>query len=172
MSFFGDLSKREILVRVLFCFSLFVLIGIYVYYGKINSTDLASSNYNTEAGPNPTFYATLGSVEAFDPEMLNVSISSDISINNSDYTGRANIMNIKNENQIIKVDINLESTGELIYQSGYINSEEMIEYIELNTPLEVGVYPATASFRAYDKDSKEYVNIVVIDVNVTIVKSL
>lgn len=172
MSFFYYLNKREILVRVLFCLSLFVLIGIYFYSGKSEELDVTNANVITEVGINPDFYATIGSVESFDPDMLNVSISSDINININDYTGRANIMNIMNENQIIQVDISLDETGELIYQSGFIKSEEMIDYIELSTSLEVGVYPAIAAFRAYDSVSKEYITSVVIDVDITIVKSL
>lgn len=169
MAIFGSLCKKEIIIRVLFCLSIIVFIASYFLNNK---STLNTSNLNSYEGIHPDFYATLGSDKVFDPEMLNISISSDITVNTKTYTGRANIMNIQNDDQVIKVDLTLNETNELIYQSNYIKSEEMVEFIELTTQLEPGTYPVTATFKAFDKDSMEYITSIVVDITITIVKAL
>lgn len=156
-------KKIGVIARVLFIVSIIALVITMIFSNKKESSEI---NATTEVVPVREY-----TIE-YDPEMYNVNISSEIVIDNLSYTGQANIMNIQNYNESMKVDITLEETEELIYQSGYINSEEMIENITITKELEIGTYPATATFNVYNKETKELLTQVVLMINIKIVKGI
>lgn len=165
MSFFSSTTKSGLIVRVVFCISLVTFLVTFF----IKDSETSNIQEDTIA---TGITKTNNDSREFDPTLLNISISSDIFIDNVTYTGAANIMNIKNENEIIKVNITLDETGESIYQSPFISTEEMIEVIEISKQLDVGTHKATATFDAYSKDTNDYLTSVVVDINLTIVKSI
>lgn len=89
--------------------------------------------------------------------MLNISIASDISFEDGQSKGLANISNIAANNYIFKVAVTLDDTDETVYQSGGIKPGQYIQYIELEEDLEKGEYPATAVFTAYTQDTHQIV---------------
>lgn len=170
MSLFFNVSMKGLVVRVLFCASAIVL--IFLFFTNGNSDLSPSTNEVTQAIVTPTTQAIEETIREFDPTLLNVSISSDIRVDNNSYSGMANIMNIQNENEYFIVDIKLDETGEIIYQSPRINNQEMVGLIEISKELETGTHTATASFNAYDKNTDEFITTVALEIDVTVVRTL
>lgn len=166
MSSFLNTDKRGVIVRVLFVVSLIAVIVTIVMGGKSNTIEETTTTTVTKIDPEKQY-----TIE-YDPALYNLSISSDIIIDNITYTGQANIMNIRNDNESMVVDITLDETDELIYQSQHIYTEEVVENIKITKELEPGTYPATATFNVHDKDTKELLTQIVLMINITIVKSL
>jgi hypothetical protein len=100
--------------------------------------------------------------------MLNISIASEISFADGQSRGQANINNIEANNYIFKVAITLDDTGETVYESGGIQPGQYIQYIELERDLDVGQYPATASFTAYTQDTHQIVGSAAAQINLYI----
>lgn len=157
-------NNKQFVVRIAFGLALIVL--VFTFFIK------ADESINTSIYESAIEEAYLNDSRNFDPEMLNISISSDIRVDNESYSGRANISNILNSEEVMVVDINLTETDELIYRSPNIHSNETIEFIEISKPLEPGTHPAVASFKAYNKFTNEYITTVVVDIDVTVVKLL
>ena len=57
----------------------------------------------------------------------------------------------------MSVQIPLDDTGEVIYETGIIDPGYHIQSDKLDRPLEKGVYPATAMFTAYDPETGDEV---------------
>lgn len=89
--------------------------------------------------------------------MLNISIASQIEFENGTAPGTAFIENVPSNKYVLKVTITTDSNGEVVYQSGGIKPDSTIETITLSQPLAAGVYPATATFSAYDPDTLQEV---------------
>ncbi len=89
--------------------------------------------------------------------MLNISIASVIDFENGTSEGTAYIENVPSNRYVLRVSIALDSTGEVVYQSGGLRPDSWIENIRLSEDLPAGSYPATATFIAYDPDSLEEV---------------
>lgn len=87
-----------------------------------------------------------------------------IVINSNPYvdvqTNRCNLMiaNPEENNRDIQVDIYLENTQEIVYQSEQIPPGERIAYDHLMKELEVGEYPAIAVFSTLDEETGEVAN--------------
>lgn len=171
MSLFFNVSKKGLIVRVLFCISAIVLIFMSFFYGDSSVLPKDNSNEATHNAVTTTQIIE-ETTRVFDPNLLNVSISSNIRIDNKSYSGMANIKNIQNENEYFIVDIKLNETGEKIYQSPRINNQEMVGLIEISSEIETGTHTATAYFNAYDKNTDEYITTVVLEIDITVVKTL
>lgn len=89
--------------------------------------------------------------------MLNISIASLIEFENGESEGTAYIENVPSNRYVLRVSIKLDSTGEVVYQSGGLRPDSYIEKIKLSQDLPAGTYPATATFVAYDPDSLDEV---------------
>lgn len=89
--------------------------------------------------------------------MLNISIASVIEFADGTAPGTAYIENTPSNRYVLRVAIALDSTGEIVYQSGGLRPDSYIENITLSEDLPAGTYPATATFVAYDPDSLEEV---------------
>jgi hypothetical protein len=94
-----------------------------------------------------------------DEGMLDISIASGITFENSKVQGQADIYNSKANNYIIKVAMTLDDTGEKVYESKGIKPGEQIQYIKLGKRLGAGEYPATAMFSAYTQDTHQIVGV-------------
>lgn len=69
--------------------------------------------------------------------------------------GRIAIENIAANRYSFQIDIRLDDTGDMIFQSGLVDPGFYIEYIELNKMLQAGDYSATAHFVTYSLDETE-----------------
>ena len=83
---------------------------------------------------------------------MNVSIANSIVFDHGSNVGVAHIENIEANHVDQKVEIFLDN-GSSIYKSGAIAPGYCINTININDNLNSGVYPATAVFTGYDKQS-------------------
>ncbi len=114
--------------------------------------------YDPDAKSGQASYKTLEEIEAernrqMQEGMLNISIASVIEFENSSSPGMAYIENVPSNKYVLKVTITTDSNGEVVYQSGGIKPDSVIESIKLSQPLGAGTYPSTATFVAYDPDT-------------------
>lgn len=89
--------------------------------------------------------------------MFNISINSDIVFERGDGEGDLRIENIAANRLLMSVQITLDETGEMIYETDIIEPGYYIQTDRLDVILKKGVYPATALFTAYDPDTEEVV---------------
>lgn len=87
--------------------------------------------------------------------MFNISIASAIVFDGPQGEGEARIENVESNRYHMKVDIRLDSTGELVYSSKLIRPGYSIQNIRLNRELEPGEYEATATFSAITQQEME-----------------
>ncbi|MBE6759014.1 MAG: hypothetical protein E7554_02870 [Ruminococcaceae bacterium] len=110
--------------------------------------------------------ASIGQLEGKTPEeiqaelnriveegMFNISINATPVFNNGTAAGSLKIENIPANHYNMKVKITLDSTGEVIYQSGIIEPNHHIENAPLDVPLPKGTHAATATFTAIDPET-------------------
>ncbi|MEG2189661.1 MAG: hypothetical protein RRY08_07485, partial [Christensenella sp.] len=86
--------------------------------------------------------------------MFNISINSTPSFENGNAEGTLGIENIPANRYLMQVNITLDDTGEMIYESGLIEPGYFIESAKLKVPLARGIYPATAIFTAIDPNDE------------------
>lgn len=87
--------------------------------------------------------------------MMNISIASVVTFENSSSEGDARIENIASNNRDQKIVITLDDTQEIVYESGAIAPGSYIQTIHLNRDLDPGTYSATATFTGYDTKTHE-----------------
>lgn len=134
-----------------------VVVCAFFFAGGANS-----GFYDPAAKEGQASYKTLEEIEAernrqMQEGMLNISIASQIEFENGTAPGTAFIENVPSNKYVLKVTITTDSNGEVVYQSGGIKPDSTIETITLSQPLAAGVYPATATFSAYDPDTLQEV---------------
>ena len=89
--------------------------------------------------------------------MFNISIASTVDFASPGSPGVANIENVPGNRYDMKVSIALDGTGETVYESGGIAPGDYIPEIELARALSPGMHDATATFRAFDRQTHEEV---------------
>lgn len=102
--------------------------------------------------------------------MFNVSIAPAILFNSADGQGQARIENVPANLYHMSVEITLDDTGDLLYQSKGIKPGQFIEYITLEKQLAPGVYNATALFKAYDPETLKQEGQVAVKINIIVEK--
>lgn len=154
----ADKKKRNliILIGAIVVIAL-VALGVFLFSGGSNS-----GFYDPDAKEGQASYKTLEEIEAernrqMQEGMLNISIASQIEFENGSSEGTAFIENVPSNKYVLKVTITTDNNGEVVYQSGGIRPDSTIETIKLSEPLGAGVYPATATFTAFDPDSLQEV---------------
>lgn len=88
-----------------------------------------------------------------DKGMMNIQIASTITFQDGSSEGAARIKNTEANERDMKVVITLDSTGEVVYESGAIGPGQGIEKIRLATSLPEGSYKATAMFTGYNLET-------------------
>ncbi len=156
----GDDATRKRNLRILIGAIVVVVIVIACAFFFVNNAN--SGFYDPDAKEGQASYKTLEEIEAernrqMQEGMLNISIASQIEFENGTAPGTAFIENVPSNKYVLKVTITTDSNGEVVYQSGGIKPDSTIETIKLSQPLAAGVYPATATFSAYDPDSLQEV---------------
>lgn len=154
----GPNKQRNL--RIIIGVVVVVIIVIVCAFFFVNNSN--SGFYDPDAKEGQASYKTLEEIEAernrqMQEGMLNISIASQIEFENSSSPGTAFIENVPSNKYVLKVTITTDNNGEVVYQSGGIRPDSTIETITLSQPLAAGVYPATATFTAYDPDSLQEV---------------
>lgn len=87
--------------------------------------------------------------------MVDIGIAATPVFEQNGKKGRLGIENIAANHYSFQVELKLDETGEVIYQSGLIDPGYYIEYVELDRTLQAGDYPATAVISTYSLDETE-----------------
>lgn len=86
---------------------------------------------------------------------FNMRIVSEAHFNKETMKGGLAIQNPPQNKQPINVVVTLDSDKSKVYESGAIQPEEQIRSATLTKKLDPGSYPATATFKIYDPDTKK-----------------
>ncbi len=89
--------------------------------------------------------------------MFNISIASVVEFADGTSPGTAYIENVPGNRYNMTVEITLDDSGDVVYQSRGLAPDSYIDEIVLEKDLDAGTYPATATFTAYDTESLEEV---------------
>lgn len=92
-----------------------------------------------------------------DQGMFNISIAAEVYFEDGSKEGAVRIENVKANPYYMQVTIKLDDTGETLYESKAIKTNQYIESIKLARDLPKGSYPATAVFTALDQNTLEAV---------------
>lgn len=87
--------------------------------------------------------------------MFNISIASVIQFEDGSSPGTAYIENVPGNRYFMQVSIVLDDTDEEVFQSKALKPDSYLETIELTQDLEAGNHQATATFTAFDPDTRE-----------------
>lgn len=86
--------------------------------------------------------------------MFHVAINAEPSFADGTAEGNLEIENVPNNHYAMRVEIRLQSSGELVYDSGLIYPNYHVQRDSLRLDLDEGVYPATAVFYAYNMENQ------------------
>lgn len=103
-----------------------------------------------------------------DEGMLHIAINEDPVFEDGESEGNLKIENVPGNQYTMRVEINLNETGELVYDSGLIDPNYHIQSDSLAVNLDAGQYPATATFYAYDIDTMTEVGTVAVTITLHI----
>ena len=90
-----------------------------------------------------------------DKSQFNMRIVSEATIDSTNMTGNLAIQNPPSNAQPVSVVVTIDETNEVVYNSGAIQPGEEIQTAKLEKELQPGDYPASATFKVYDPDSKK-----------------
>ena len=135
-----------------------VLVGVGVWWFTSSQDDFYDGNSILGQAPYKTPEEVQAELDRIVEEgMLNISIASVIEFDDGTAPGTAYIENVPGNHYAMKVRIVLDDTGNVVYESGGLKPGTYIETITLSQDLELGSYPATATFAAYNMDTLEEV---------------
>ena len=125
---------------------------------------MAFSNAGQGRDPN----AALGQLEGKTPEevqaeldriveegMFNISIASYVEFPEGTAEGEVRIENVPSNHYLMQVEVVRDDTGESVYRTGMIEPNHHIQRARLDADLDVGSYPCTAVFYAFESDTEE-----------------
>ena len=155
----GDKKRRPVMIAIAIVLVVAIAstaFGAWWFLGG------GSNFYDSQAVSGQAPYKTQEEIVAelnriVEEGMLNISIASLIEFENGESEGTAYIENVPSNRYVLRVTIKLDSTGEVVYQSGGLRPDSYIEKIKLSQDLPAGSYPATATFVADDPDTLEEV---------------
>lgn len=155
--------KRHILLPVLTALLALVCLGMGVYLIKSSWKPEAVQKIAEEEGALQGMLPGM-SEDEIRAEMnrrvseseLAISINSTLEFENGSSEGQLRIENSAGNHYRMVVEMYLNETGEMIYQSGGIKPGYFLEKDRLDVVLEKGDYPVTVHFKAYD-DNDNYV---------------
>lgn len=155
----GDKKKRPVIIAIAVVLAVAIASGIFCAWWFLGG---GNNFFDSDAVSGQAPYKTQEEIVAelnrvVEEGMLNISIASLIEFENGESEGTAYIENVPSNRYVLKVSIKLDSTGEVVYQSGGLRPDSYIEKIKLSENLPAGTYPATATFVAYDPDTLDEV---------------
>lgn len=145
-------SKAVIALILLLLVLLGVIAGIFYYFLVYSAKDPLAREGDALggelAGKTPTQMQEILDEKVKEGEVL-IGIASEPIFEYGGQRGRIGIENDERNNYSFQVTLTLDSTGEVLYESGVIDPGYYVEFIELNRTLEAGDYPVTATFTTY-----------------------
>lgn len=93
--------------------------------------------------------------QAVDDSNFNMRIVANATFSQDTMTGDLAIQNPPSNSQPVNVVVTLEKTGEVVYSSGAIEPGEEIKEATLEKKLAAGTYPAVATFKIYNPETKK-----------------
>ncbi len=153
-------KKSKILWIIIFLLLLLIGVGAGIYFQMTKDNSLSRLTRDELAlggllpGKTDQEVADLLSAKVAEG-MVDIGIAAAPVFEYGGKKGRIAIENIAANHYSFQVDISLEDTGDVVYQSGLIDPGFYIEYIGLNKALQPGDYQATARFTTYSLDETE-----------------
>ena len=87
--------------------------------------------------------------------MFNISIASYVEFPEGTAEGEVRIENVPSNHYLMQVEVVRDDTGESVYRTGMIEPNHHIQRARLDADLDVGSYPCTAVFYAFESDTEE-----------------
>lgn len=103
-----------------------------------------------------------------DESMISFSINTSPIFATGGSEGNLMLENPENNAKLLVVEIYIDATEELVYQSKAIPAGSYIENVRLDKLLEPGEYPATAYFKAYRESDQTYIGQAGASINITV----
>lgn len=148
-------TKRTILI-VLGCIVIALAIWLMLAFFAFGGFGPFDPNAQTGQAPYKTQEEIQAEIDRVVEEgMFNISIASAIEFENGESSGVAYIENVPSNRYNMQVQITDDATGETLYESGVLKTNQFIEEITLTKDLDAGSYPATALFTALDRETNE-----------------
>ena len=150
-------SKKPLIIVLIIILLLLAGLGIWWFAGGS-----AGGFFDNSAQSGQAPYKTAEEIQAelnrqVEEGMFNISIASVVEFADGTSPGTAYIENVPGNRYNMTVEITLDDSGEVVYQSGGLRPDSYIDDITLTKDLDAGTYPATATFTAYDTESLEEV---------------
>lgn len=150
-------SKKPLIIVLVVILVLLAGLGIWWFAGGASGGFFDNS---AKSGQAP--YKTAEEIQAelnrqVEEGMFNISIASVVEFADGTSPGTAYIENVPGNRYNMTVEITLDDSGDVVYQSGGLRPDSYIDEIVLEKDLDAGTYPATATFTAYDTESLEEV---------------
>ncbi len=95
--------------------------------------------------------------QQLDETMIAFSINASPVFASGSAEGNLMLENPANNAKLLVVELYVDGTGELVYQSKAIPVGSYIENVRLDKVLRPGTYPATAYFKAYREDDHSFI---------------
>ncbi len=151
-------SKKPLIIVLIVI--LLLLAGLGIWWFAAGGAEGGFFDNSAKSGQAP--YKTAEEIQAelnrqVEEGMFNISIASVIEFADGTSPGTAYIENVPGNHYNMTVEITLDDSGEVVYQSRGLAPDSYIDEIVLEKDLDPGTYPATATFTAYDTESLEEV---------------
>ena len=106
--------------------------------------------------------------QELDESMISFSINTNPVFATGGAEGNLMLENPENNAKLLVVEIYVDATEEMVYQSKALPAGSYIEIARLDKLLEPGEYPATAYFKAYRESDQTYIGQAGAAINITV----
>lgn len=168
-------GKLAAVIAIIVALLVLVFGGLFLYSKQNNGlanleNDVKAKLGQLENKSNDEIRATLD--EFIEEGTIRVSINMNPVFPTGDSNGTLQLENHPNNHYnlrcVITADVNGDGEEEELYHSGLMPVNSHIQEDVLNTNLDKGEYPATATFTAYDVDTDEEIGIVVAQIRISV----
>ena len=168
-------GKLAAVIAIIVALLVLVFGGLFLYSKQNNGLANLENEVKAKLGQlenksNDEIRATLD--EFIEEGTIRVSINMNPVFPTGDSNGTLQLENHPNNHYnlrcVITADVNGDGEEEELYHSGLMPVKSHIQEDVLNTNLDKGEYPATATFTAYDVDTDEEIGIVVAQIRISV----
>lgn len=168
-------GKLAAVIAIIVAILVLVFGGLFLYSKQNNGLANLENEVKAKLGQlenksNDEIRATLD--EFIEEGTIRVSINMNPVFPTGDSNGTLQLENHPNNHYnlrcVITADVNGDGEEEELYHSGLMPVNSHIQEDVLNTNLDKGEYPATATFTAYDVDTDEEIGIVVAQIRISV----
>ena len=151
-------SRKRAAVIAIICALAAIAIWLLVWLFACNGASLFDPNAQDGQAPYKSAEEMQAELDRVVEEgMFNISIAGAIQFDDGASEGTAYIENVPGNRYNMRVRITEDATGDVLYESGVLKPNQLIEQIALTKDLDQGSYPATATFTALDPSSYDEV---------------